>query len=137
MFNISRYTKKTISGLSERRIVTSLIHSSCNNAKKMQDIGKLVDMMDAFIFDCDGVIWKGNTVISQARETIHHLRGKLGKKIFFVTNNATLSRRGNKEKFLKLGFDVKDEEVLCSSYAVALYLNKIRFQDSKKKVIID
>jgi phosphoglycolate/pyridoxal phosphate phosphatase family enzyme len=96
---------------------------------------KLVDKVDAFVFDCDGVIWKGETALPGARETLKELR-RLGKKVFFITNNATRSRLGNKEKFDRLDIDVDVREVLCSSYAAALYLRSINFPDSRKKVYV-
>jgi ribonucleotide monophosphatase NagD (HAD superfamily) len=34
-----------------------------------------------------------------------------GKRIFFVTNNSTKSRKGYKKKFDELGLDVQPEEV--------------------------
>jgi 4-nitrophenyl phosphatase/phosphoglycolate phosphatase len=46
---------------------------------------------DVFIFDCDGVIWKGDSLIAGVPSVLDRLRA-LGKMIFFVTNNSTKSR---------------------------------------------
>jgi len=47
---------------------------------------------DYFIFDCDGVLWHGDAVhIGQAFRNIEWLESQ-GKKVFYVTNNAALSR---------------------------------------------
>ena len=46
---------------------------------------------------------------------------KLGKKIFFVTNNSTKSRKGYKGKFESLGLNVEPEEIFSSSFAAAAY----------------
>lgn len=43
-------------------------------------------------------------MIGKAGETLQLLR-KLGKRIFFVTNNATKSRESNKGKFDKMGIE--------------------------------
>lgn len=56
---------------------------------------------------CDGVIWEGDNVIGKAKEALQYLREE-GKRIFFVTNNATKSRMANKEKFDKLGIECKE-----------------------------
>jgi len=53
---------------------------------------------------CDGVIWEGDHVIGKAGDTLQYLRQQ-GKRIFFVTNNATKSRASNKGKFDKMGID--------------------------------
>lgn len=53
---------------------------------------------------CDGVIWEGDHVIGKAGDTLQYLR-KQGKRIFFVTNNATKSRASNKGKFDKMGIE--------------------------------
>jgi len=43
----------------------------------------LVDSVETFIFDCDGVIWKGDSLIEGVKETIAMLRG-MGKRLIFV-----------------------------------------------------
>lgn len=53
---------------------------------------KLMEKTDVFIFDCDGVIWKGDSLIDGVPGVLDKLRG-MGKKIFFVTNNSTKSRK--------------------------------------------
>ena len=77
---------------------------------KLQDAESFLKDIDVFIFDCDGVIWKGDSLIDKVPSVLELLR-KLGKKIFFVTNNSTKSRKGYKGKFEKLGLDVEPEEI--------------------------
>lgn len=67
---------------------------------------EMIDSVDVFIFDCDGVIWKGDTLIEGVSAILDKLRS-LGKKVFFVTNNSTKSRKGYKAKFDSLGLDVR------------------------------
>jgi len=92
----------------------------------------LVDKVDCFIFDCDGVIWKGDKIIEGVPETLDMLRG-MGKKLIFVTNNSTKSRAGYLNKFLSLGLNIDAEEIYSSSYAAAAYLQSIKFE---KKVYL-
>lgn len=73
--------------------------------KSRQDFQKLVDDHDAWLFDCDGVIWHDSALIDGVAEVLQHLR-KLGKKCIYVTNNATKSREQFKEKFDKLKIEV-------------------------------
>lgn len=96
-----------------------------------QDKQALVEKVDAFIFDCDGVIWRGDSLIDGVPETLDLLRS-LGKKLVFVTNNSTKSRAGYLSKFKKLGLNVTAEEIYSSSYAAAAYLESIHFPKDKK-----
>lgn len=76
-----------------------------------QDSKKLFDNTDCFIFDCDGVIWKGDSLIAGVPAVLDKLR-EMGKMIFFVTNNSTKSRKGYLKKFTSLGLSVKPEGIL-------------------------
>ncbi|EEC42819.1 2-phosphoglycolate phosphatase [Phaeodactylum tricornutum CCAP 1055/1] len=107
------------------------------NVIKLSDPEKeLLDQVDVFIFDCDGVIWRGDSLIDGIPETLAKLRAA-GKKMFFVTNNSTKSRAGYKKKFDGLGLnDVPAEEIFSSSFAAAAYLEQTKFKDTGKKVYI-
>ena len=103
--------------------------------KKLEVPGDLLDSVDVFIFDCDGVIWKGDSLIDGVPAVLEMLR-KAGKKIFFVTNNSTKSRKGYQGKFTGLGLTVEPEEIFSSSFAAAAYLEQTKFKDKGKKVYI-
>ena len=77
----------------------------------------------AFIFDLDGCIYRGNTVIPGAAEKIEELR-KLGKKVLFLTNNATKTPKEYVDKLTGMGIDTNPKEILTSATATALYLAK-------------
>ena len=95
----------------------------------------LIDKVDCFIFDCDGVIWLGDSVIEGVPETLDFLRSQ-GKQLVFVTNNSTKSRAGYLKKFTGLGLDVKAEEIYSSSYAAAAYLEATSFPKDKKVYVV-
>jgi len=95
----------------------------------------LLDNVDVFIFDCDGVIWRGDSLIDGIPETLAKLRAA-GKRMFFVTNNSTKSRAGYKQKFDSLGLDIPAEEIFSSSFAAAAYLEQTKFKETGKKVYI-
>ena len=50
----------------------------------------LKDDIDGFVFDCDGVLWEGKKEIPNSNLLLHQLVA-MGKKMVFVTNNATKS----------------------------------------------
>ena len=68
------------------------------------DFKQWIDNLDTFIFDCDGVLWRGSELIPGISETLSRLR-QLGKRIVFVTNNSTKSRREYLKKFRTLGLE--------------------------------
>ncbi|XP_002740645.1 glycerol-3-phosphate phosphatase-like [Saccoglossus kowalevskii] len=80
-----------------------------------------ISSVDTILCDCDGVIWKNNDSIPGAAEALKKLRLK-GKRIFFVTNNSTKSRKQYIEKLLNLGFEAYPEEIICTAFAAASYL---------------
>ncbi|XP_057962420.1 phosphoglycolate phosphatase 2 isoform X2 [Malania oleifera] len=95
----------------------------------------LFDSVDAFLFDCDGVIWKGDKLIDGVAQTLEMLRSK-GKRLVFVTNNSTKSRRQYAKKFCSLGIVVSEDEIFSSSFAAAMYLKAIDFPPEKKVYVI-
>uniref|UniRef100_A0A0E0LZ05 phosphoglycolate phosphatase n=1 Tax=Oryza punctata TaxID=4537 RepID=A0A0E0LZ05_ORYPU len=95
----------------------------------------LVDSVDAFLFDCDGVIWKGDQLIEGVPETLDLLR-KMGKKLVFVTNNSRKSRRQYSKKFRALGLEVTEEEIFTSSFAAAMFLKLNNFPPEKKVYVV-
>eukprot|EP01041_Mallomonas_annulata_P001201 gene1201-2336_t len=109
--------------------------NSLRTPEKLKEPSKLLDNTDCFIFDCDGVIWKGDSIIEGIPSVLEKLR-ELKKTIFFVTNNSTKSRKGYKKKFISLGLNVKDEEIFSSSFAAAAYLDQTQFIKTGKKVYI-
>lgn len=118
-------------------IGTAKINTSLKaNVLKLTDPqSQLLDQVDIFIFDCDGVIWRGDELIPGIPETLDKLR-KANKRMFFVTNNSTKSRAGYKKKFDSLGLDVPAEEIFSSSFAAAAYLEQTKFKDTGKKVYV-
>ena len=82
-----------------------------------------------------GVIWRGDAVIPGVPATLDALRAA-GKRLVFVTNNSTKSRKGYLSKFTSLGLNVNAEEIYSSSYAAAAYLKSIDFPADKKVYVV-
>lgn len=77
------------------------------------------------LFDCDGVIWNGETAVTGAPEAVRALKER-GKRVFFVTNNCTRPRQSYVQKFARLGFaDVAEQEIFSSAYCSASYLRDV------------
>jgi ribonucleotide monophosphatase NagD (HAD superfamily) len=62
------------------------------------------DLVDAYIFDCDGVLWRDSHLIEGALEALRALR-TLGKRVFFVSNNSTKSRETYLKRLTAFGFE--------------------------------
>jgi len=99
--------------------------------------------VSTILLDCDGVVWRGNTVIPGVPETIKKLK-EHGKQVIFVSNNSTKSRRDTLEKIIQFGIEctivciinchlLLQDEVITSSYIAPAYLKSIGF---KKKTYI-
>ncbi|KAJ6987413.1 hypothetical protein NC653_020617 [Populus alba x Populus x berolinensis] len=100
-------------------------------AQPLINADELIGSVETFIFDCDGVIWKGDKLIDGVPQTLDMLRSR-GKRLVFVTNNSTKSRKQYGKKFESLGLDVSEEEIFASSFAAAAYLKSIDFPKDKK-----
>eukprot|EP01054_Gregarina_sp_Poly1_P002641 Gregarina_sp_Poly_1__2640@NODE_171_length_12059_cov_195_119163_g152_i0_p1_GENE_NODE_171_length_12059_cov_195_119163_g152_i0NODE_171_length_12059_cov_195_119163_g152_i0_p1_ORF_typecomplete_len1007_score190_44Hydrolase_6/PF13344_6/1e22Hydrolase_like/PF13242_6/2_9e14HAD_2/PF13419_6/16HAD_2/PF13419_6/1_7e05HAD_2/PF13419_6/1_8e04PGP_phosphatase/PF09419_10/1_3e03PGP_phosphatase/PF09419_10/0_00065HAD/PF12710_7/0_56HAD/PF12710_7/1_6e04HAD/PF12710_7/1_8e04_NODE_171_length_12059_cov_195_119163_g152_i01343 len=84
---------------------------------------RLIENHDAFVFDMDGVLWRGDTPVEGAADAIRFLALDHNKKIFFATNNATSTRKEFVEKLYRLGFGCFPEESFyCTAWVAAQVL---------------
>jgi len=88
-----------------------------------------------FIFDLDGVIYRGDTLLPGVKQTLVTLERK-GGTICFLSNNSTLSRRGYVRKLGALGLNLKERQLFPSSYLLALYLTKYRNITPQEQVMV-
>ncbi|XP_037363672.1 glycerol-3-phosphate phosphatase [Talpa occidentalis] len=84
--------------------------------------------VDTLLFDCDGVLWRGETAVPGAPEALTALRAR-GKRLGFVTNNSSQTRAAYAEKLRRLGFGGPAGpgaglEVFGTAYCAALYLRQ-------------
>lgn len=78
----------------------------------------------ACIFDLDGVIYRGNTLISGAKECISKLQEKKIPFIF-LTNNSSKTAEAIAGKLKNLGLEnINTKQILSSAIACGLWLNK-------------
>jgi 4-nitrophenyl phosphatase len=89
----------------------------------------LLSGLSAVLFDLDGVLLAGERMFPGVPKLLDFLRlhstsSNATLKTFFITNNATKSRRQLQEQFLRNGFHANCDEVMCSAFAAATYLGR-------------
>src|SRR4051812_4870703 len=77
---------------------------------------------DGFLFDLDGVLYRGTHAIPGAVEAVRAVRAA-GRALMFVTNNATRTPDEVASFLQQLGFDAAPEEVVTSAVATAAMLS--------------
>jgi phosphoglycolate/pyridoxal phosphate phosphatase family enzyme len=77
----------------------------------------------ALIFDLDGVIMRGQTVIPQAPQVLRAL-AENGFRAYFLTNNSTRTRADYLALLSAVGIPCSEEQVMTSAYATALYMSE-------------
>ncbi len=87
--------------------------------------------MSLYVFDLDGVIYRGKTLLPGVKEILLTLEQR-EEEICFLSNNSTLSRKGYLKKLTHMGIKVKENQFFPSSYLTALYLS----QNKCKKVFV-
>lgn len=83
---------------------------------------------DVVLFDLDGTIYYGSKIIDGANDTIDFFR-KIGKKIYFITNNSTKTRYQIYERLIGMGVNCDLEEVLTAGYLAAIFAKKQFLED--------
>ena len=83
----------------------------------------MIELLDKqlYIFDLDGTLYVGDRNLPGATQTIERLRD-LGKKVLFLTNNSSRSRKTYVTRLRDMGFGAKENEVLTSGTVTVQYL---------------
>ena len=81
----------------------------------------IVDRYDAFLFDLDGVMYRGAEPVPRAAESLARLRA-LGKGIAFVTNNSGHTPGAVAEHLRSVGVHADADEVETSALTTATLL---------------
>nr|XP_033819839.1 glycerol-3-phosphate phosphatase [Geotrypetes seraphini] len=95
---------------------------------------ELLASVDTLLFDCDGVLWRGEQAVPGAAEALAALR-RAGKRVFFLTNNSTKTRAMYAAKLGRLGLGGAERDVFGSAYCTALYLRQVARLRGKAYVI--
>lgn len=84
-----------------------------------------LEPFDLFVFDLDGVVYKGPEVIPGAVETIQALRDA-GKRLTFNTNNSSRTRETYVEVLAGMGIPASQDDIFTSAYLVSLRLQELK-----------
>ncbi len=75
-----------------------------------------------FLLDLDGVLYIIDKPIEGAQETLKKLKEKY--PVRFITNTTTKSRKAVYQKLIKMGFNVKEEEIFSALEATKQFLRE-------------
>lgn len=92
-----------------------------------EDLQKFVDSFDTVLTDLDGVLWVLGSPLDGAKEAVAALEA-LGKRFFYVTNNATCSVEQYVTNLTRLGYSLTEEQIVTPAITVAHYLQKQNFR---------
>ena len=79
--------------------------------------------IDVFLFDLDGTLCIDKKPIDGALEALNFISDNK-KKIFFITNNSSQTRKDFLNKINKIGYKANMRQVVTSNMATAYYINK-------------
>jgi NagD protein len=80
-------------------------------------------MFKGFIFDLDGTVYRGDSLIGGADRVIRLLRER-GKKVAFLSNKPLETREDYASKLTRLGIPTLPDEVINSTFVMTHYLKK-------------
>lgn len=112
-FDFYRSIESRLPGISAGQ--SSLHPGSPAQPRTASDLLAVAEYYDVFVFDAFGVLNVGDTAIPGARDCIAELR-KLGKRVFVLTNGASLSLDKIAQKFARYDMDFSEDEVVSSRY---------------------
>lgn len=81
----------------------------------------VIQMYSAYLFDLDGTIYLGDTLLPQAAETIAALRSA-GRRTIFLSNNPTKTRKEYAAKLTRLGIPTSVDDIVHSSFILVQWL---------------
>ena len=101
-----------------------------------QSASKLIRSVETFVFDLDGVIWIGGSLVDGVKEALDDLRSA-GKSIIFATNNAMRTRAEVASRLQALGLDwVMESDVFNSANAVGRLLESREISKDKEIYVV-
>lgn len=83
----------------------------------------MINKYDAFIFDLDGTIYRGSSLIPEADKTVNKLKS-IGKKVIFISNKTTGSTEEYFHFLKNAGLDITQDEILNSTTVLKKFLSK-------------
>jgi len=81
-------------------------------------------LIQGFIIDMDGVLYRGKRPLAGAGEFIELLQAE-GTPFLLLTNNSTRTPAQYVDKLRRMGIEVGEEAILTSGQATAMYLERV------------
>lgn len=86
------------------------------------DTQKIIDKVKCFLLDLDGTVYLEGKLIGDMQNTLKKIR-ESGRKIVYLTNNSSRSKKGYIEKLKKVGIFEEVDDVYTSGNSMEDYLN--------------
>ena len=95
---------------------------------------ELAGKFSGLILDMDGVLYRGNEPLEDAKELFPALR-EAGISFILLTNNATLRAADFADKLARMGVSVEADCILTSAGATAIYLGTMYSEGGRVYVL--
>ena len=105
----------------KERFPSMQMEAGLRTVRRVEDLSKLMQNYDVFVFDAFGVLNVGETAIKGAVERISALRAA-GKRLFVLSNAASYGFLQLAEKFDRLGFEFSATELISSRMVCETHL---------------
>jgi NagD protein len=89
----------------------------------VRSLGRPKRIYRGYVFDLDGTVYLGDSLLPHAAETINDLRGR-GSRVVFVTNKPLETARDYASKLTRLGVPTTRSDVVTSVDALVDYLER-------------
>lgn len=83
----------------------------------------LLDDYRGFVFDLDGTVYIGDSLLPGARRVVETIR-RSGHRVLYLTNNPLATSSSYAEKLSRLGLPTEGHEVVSALDALAAYLHR-------------
>jgi len=101
----------------------------------INSLNKMIQNIDTFIFDCDGVIWNRDKLIEKSNLVIEYLN-KLNKQVLFVTNSSTKTSDILFDKFTSFNIPAERKNIIHAGLATVFYINTLNLQPKSEIYLI-
>jgi phosphoglycolate/pyridoxal phosphate phosphatase family enzyme len=105
--------------LSEKRTLLQEL----KDEHSLESAPRQVDAYDAYVFDMDGTIYLGDSLLPGVEELIANIQ-RAGRKHVFLTNNPTKTREHYADKLSRLGLPTSPDQVVTSATLTAAWLKR-------------
>jgi 4-nitrophenyl phosphatase len=93
-----------------------------------EELPGLANRFEAFVFDLDGVVYRGSCPLPHAIQVLNLLHDA-GREVYFLTNNSGATRQQYAERLQAMGYlHARPEHFITSGWATALYLRRARVE---------